>query len=203
MTSRMTKVPAPRLARTPRWFALFGVLAGGVLLLAACGGSPSKGVAGLGSATSPSSAAQAPAAGGIRFANCMRSNGVTNFPDPARGGQSQAINRIDPSSPTFLRAYDACRKYAPNGEIGPPTPTAAQLRIALAFAQCMHKHGFPQFPEPLVTAPDPAQADFSLGQGMYFPESPLGGPLNPAEVHSQPFVRAAKTCGVQVATGRP
>jgi len=168
--------------------------------LTACGGSPSKGVAGLGSTTttSPSSAAQAPVGDAVRFANCMRSNGVTNWPDPSSNGQPQSINHIDPSSPTFQRAYNACRKYAPNGEIGPPTPTAAQLRVALTFAECMHKHGFPQFPEPLATAPDPAQADFSLGQGMYFPESPQGGPLNPTEVHSQAFVQAAKACGVQL-----
>ena len=199
----MTKVSAPRLARTPRWFALFGVLAGGVLLLAACGASPSRGVARHGSATTarPGLAAQAPFAGALRFANCMRSNDVTNWPDPASNGQPQPINHIDPNSPTFLRAYNACRKYAPNGEIGPRTPTAAQLRVALTFAQCMHKHGFPQFPEPLPTAPDPAQADFMLGPGEYFLIN--GTTLSATETQSPAFREAAKACGVQLSAGPP
>jgi hypothetical protein len=121
--------------------------------LAACGGSPSKGVASLGSTTTPrpSSAAQTDAAAALRYANCMRSNGVTNFPDPSSKGSPQSLNQINPSSPTFLRAYTACRKYAPSGGAGRPAPTAAQLRFALAFGQCVHKHGFPQFPDPLTT----------------------------------------------------
>ncbi len=139
--------------------------------LTACGGSPSSGVAGRldDDNDNPGSAPQTPLAVALRYATCMRSNGVTNYPDPSNSGRPQSLNHIDPNSPVFLKAYTACRKYAPKGGIGPPAPTAAQLRFALAFAQCVHKHGFPQFPEPLATAPDPDQKEFTLGQGMYFP----------------------------------
>jgi hypothetical protein len=162
--------------------------------LAACGGSPSSGVPSRSSTTtttSTGSAAQTPVA--LRFANCMRSNGVANYPDPSSGGRPQSLNQVDASSPTFLRAYQACRKDVPLGEDGgPPPPTAAQLRFSLAFAQCLRKHGFPQFPDPIATAPDPDQGYFTLGRGMYFPQS------TPGEFGSPAFKHAAKACGVQL-----
>ena len=40
ITGRMAKENAPPVAPRPRWVALFGVLAGGVLFLTACGGGP-------------------------------------------------------------------------------------------------------------------------------------------------------------------
>jgi hypothetical protein len=164
--------------------------------LAACGGSPSKGVAGRGSTMTTSvTAAESPVAGAPRFANCMRAKGVTNYPDPSNNGRPQSLKQFDASSPTFLRAYQSCHKYVPVGEGGgPPPPSAAQLRFALAFAQCIRKHGFPQFPDPIATAEDPAQVlgYFSLGLGMYFPQN------SPAEFGSAAFVQAAKACGVQL-----
>ena len=194
-----TQHPPEGRKRTAPWWRAVGpltvVLFVVAVSLAACGGSPSKGVAGLGSTTttSPSSAPQAPLAGALRFANCMRSNGVTNYPDPSGNGRPQSIHQVNPNSTTFLRAYNVCQKYAPAGEGGgPPPPTAAQLRFALRFAQCMREHGFPQFPDPLATAPDPNQTEFTLGQGMYFPTHGSIG------VGSLAFTQAAKACGVQL-----
>jgi hypothetical protein len=163
--------------------------------LAACGGSPSKGVASLGSTTttSPGSAGQTNIAAGLRYANCMRSNGVAHYPDPSGNGGVQTINQIDPNSPAFLRAYAACRKYAPSGGVGPPAPTAAQLRFALTFAQCMRKRGFPQFPEPLTTY----GPGFTLGRGEYFPN------ISTTEIQSSEFTQAAKVCGMQPFAGPP
>ena len=184
----------------PRWRAAsFPVVALVVVAvsLAACGGAPSKGVAGLGSTTTASPrAAQAPAAGAVRFATCMRRNGVTDYPDPSGSGRPQSLSRVDPSSPVFLRAYEACQKYAPLGEGGgPPPPTAAELRFALAFARCVRAHGFPQFPDPLTTYPD--QPEFTLGRGMYFL---INGTY---QVQSPSFMHAAKACGIQLPTGPP
>jgi hypothetical protein len=122
----------------------------------------------------------------------MRSNGVTNYSDPGSSARPLSSNHIDPNSPTFQRAFTACRKYASNGGIGPPAPTAAQLRFALAFAQCVRTHGFPQFPDPLATAPHPDQAEFTLGQGKYFPVN------STYHVMSSAFMHAAKACGVQL-----
>jgi hypothetical protein len=122
----------------------------------------------------------------------MRSHSVTNYPDPSRNGRPQSLNQIDVNSPTFLTAYKACRKYAPNGAGGPPVPSAAQLRFALAFAQCMRMHRFPQFPDPLTTTP--AQPNLTLGPGIYFPINSTTDFQSP----SQAFRQSAKACGVQL-----
>jgi hypothetical protein len=164
------------------------------VLLAGCGGSPSNRVANNGSATTTSSSSelQAAAAAAVRFANCMRSNGIPTFPDPSSRGRPQPLNQIDPNSAVFQTAYEACRKYARSGAGGPPAPSPGQLRSALVFAQCMRKHGFPQFPDPLATAPD--QPTLTLGAGKYFPLNSTTDFQSP----SPAFRQAAKTCGVQL-----
>ena len=128
--------------------------------------------------------------GAVRFANCMRSNGVTNYPDPNSSGHSQSLNQINPNAPGFLMAYQACKKYASNGVGVPPEPSPAELRFALMFAGCVRKHGFPQFPDPLTTVS--LQATFTLGRGMYFPIN------STYSVQSAAFMHAAKACGVQL-----
>jgi hypothetical protein len=122
----------------------------------------------------------------------MRSDGVTNYPDPSSSGRPVSLNQIDPNSPLFERAYTACRKNLTSGEIGPPAPTAAQLSFALAFAHCIRKHGFPQFPDPLTTY----GSGFTLGRGEYFPNGSY-------QMQSPRFVHAAKACGVQLPSGLP
>ena len=171
--------------RATRKSVSFLAATGGILLsllASACGsGSPSK----------PSSAGTAYTQA-VKFAQCMRANGVTNWPDPSTSGRPQSLNQIDPNSPAFERAYTACQKDAPSGRPGPPAPTAAQLRYALAFARCIRRHGFPQFPDPLANAPD--QPNLSLGTGEYFPLNSTTDFQTPSPALRQ----AAKTCGVQL-----
>jgi hypothetical protein len=47
-------------------------------------------------------------AAALKYATCMRSNGVSNFPDPNGQGLIQAVN-IDASSPAFQKAETACK----------------------------------------------------------------------------------------------
>lgn len=181
-TQRRKRTVLSRPAVGPLVIMLF-VVAGS---LAACGGSPSNGV------TSPRSAAHTKAADALRYSRCMRSNGVINYPEPTSNGLPRSLKGINLNSHTFQKAYSACRKYAPNGKGGPPAPSEAQLRAALAFAQCMRKHGFPQFPDPLGTAPD--RPNLTLGQGIYFPLNSTTNFQSPPPM----FKRAAKACGVQL-----
>ncbi len=129
--------PSEGRKRTGRWWRAAGPLVAvlaGAMSLAACGGSPLNGVANLDSTTTTSSSSgpQTALAGAVTFANCMRSNGVTNYPDPTSHG-AQSLNGINPNSPTFQTAYKVCQKHAPNGEGGPPRalsrPTADSARI--------------------------------------------------------------------------
>ena len=87
---------------------------------------------------------------GAKFSACMRKHGVTNFPDPNSQGVIQFGSElgIDPNSPTFQSAQNACQKLLPNG--GQPTPQqqAQMQQQLLAFSKCMRAHGIKDFPDP-------------------------------------------------------
>jgi hypothetical protein len=52
---------------------------------------------------------------GLTFAQCVRSHGVPNFPDPGSDGRipDPATVGIDQGSPKFRAANEACGKYRP------------------------------------------------------------------------------------------
>jgi hypothetical protein len=75
---------------------------------------------------------QAQKAAALRFSQCMRSHGVTNFPDPQFGPGGQAAVKIggpgsgfDPNSPSFQHAMQACASLG-LGPKGAPGPTIAK-----------------------------------------------------------------------------
>jgi hypothetical protein len=116
------------------------------LIAAACSSAP---------ASAPSGgAASLDAAGGqaMKFAACMRANGVTQFPDPDASGAlsiDAIANRtsIDTNSPAFRQAVTACRDLEPAGFTG-ATRTPEQQQAALKFAQCVRDNGVKDFPDP-------------------------------------------------------
>ncbi|MGH2883751.1 MAG: hypothetical protein ACRDPA_13830, partial [Solirubrobacteraceae bacterium] len=81
----------------------------------------------------------------LKFARCMRSHGVPNFPDPGSTGGIQLTpgSGLNPASPAFQSAQGQCKKLLPGG--GPkaakaPPPSASDVRAALTWAQCVRKH---------------------------------------------------------------
>ena len=138
--------PILRLARTARLIALLAVAVAVVAGTAtACSSS---------SAGSPSHATgQAHAGGGpLAFSACMRSHGVSNFPDPTSNGgisiQVQPGNGIDPGSPAFHSAQRACQSLLPAGKTsGGSVSPAVRARI-LRYAACIRAHGVPNYPDP-------------------------------------------------------
>ena len=59
----------------------------------------------------------------LKYAECMRANGVPKFPDP-NGSQDQYVGNLDPNSPTFENADKVCSKktgetYYPPGTEAP------------------------------------------------------------------------------------
>ena len=82
-----------------------------------------------------------------QLAACMRSHGVPNFPEPNAQGVISS-GSIDPNSPQFQQAMQACRKDLPNGGTPSPAQQAEMRQQALAFSACMRKHGLPNFPDP-------------------------------------------------------
>src|SRR5271166_172894 len=93
------------------------------LMLAACGGSSggsstasNQAVGGGGSDASQAAASNQL----VRFAQCMRANGVPNFPDPVNGHLllKAGPGNLNPSSPAFQSASQACKSLAPSGTVG-------------------------------------------------------------------------------------
>jgi hypothetical protein len=134
------------------------VLLGLALLVAGCGGaSRERPVAHLGATitTTTQSSPQHPMARAIRYADCMRSHGVADYPDPqpiSRGGrQGVRIETPDLSSPQARAAVQACRNDRPSGAGANPTLDPQQQAQLLAFARCMRVHGIQDFPDPART----------------------------------------------------
>ena len=55
----------------------------------------------------------------LKYASCMRSHGVADFPDPSATGGFVMPKSIDERSAVFERAWNACKKLQP-GFSGPP-----------------------------------------------------------------------------------
>jgi hypothetical protein len=123
--------------------------------LAACG---SQGPSSAAASGGPNPAAHA---NFLKFSQCMRSHGLSNFPDPSPSGgiHLDASSGLDPQSPQFQSAQQACKKLLPGG--GPPShPTAQDKAQMLHISQCMRRHGVTGFPDP-TTGPPPNPTGYS------------------------------------------
>ena len=125
--------------------------AASAVFVAACGGSsPPTNTASAGGPRSGQ-----PGYPAYQFSECMRSHGVSNFPDPVfhrEGSHLAVMLKIDPSisrSPAFKSASQACGHLI-NGPGAQLSGAALQRQTqnALAFARCMRARGFPSFPDP-------------------------------------------------------
>jgi hypothetical protein len=81
----------------------------------------------------------------------MRAHGITKFPDPnSQGGidiGGGPGSGIDPSSPQFKAADQACRKLLPASNLSPAQQAANEAR-SLRYSQCMRSRGITDFPDP-------------------------------------------------------
>ncbi|MFC4037425.1 hypothetical protein ACFO1B_03225 [Dactylosporangium siamense] len=98
----------------------------------------------------------------LRFAQCMRDNGV-DMPDPGAGGivtgggggggdgvGGESAGPVGDAEVLDLgadgAAFEACRRFLPNGGEA-RKPTAAELEQQVRYAQCMRAHGL-DYPDP-------------------------------------------------------
>jgi hypothetical protein len=173
--------------------------------LAACGGS---------SPTTKTTASTAAHKGeALKLAECMRTHGVPDFPDPTGGGgfgiqasangSTASINvnghAVNVSGPAFNTAMKECAKYQPHG----PAISGAQLaqikQGALKMAACMRSHGVPNFPDPKVTSgPGGHGIAVSIGGGS---GSPGGSSPSQLKPQSPAFQNAQKICQRYMAVG--
>jgi hypothetical protein len=125
-----------------------------VALISACG-STAPASTGSGSSSGNNTTAHAPKA--VKFAKCMRSNGVSEFPDPGASGKLTIDgvangSSLDPSTPTFKQAISACKNLEPAGFMGSKR-SPQQQQAGLKFAQCIRANGVPDFPDPIPNGP--------------------------------------------------
>jgi hypothetical protein len=174
------------------------MLAGTALLAAACGGSPASGGAKLGSQDE----------GAVAFAHCMRSHGVTRFPDTAADRKYPSPQRLGVGSSQFQAAQRACQHLLGASDLaasvtaclstGECAPALLHriMTEGLAFARCMRAHGVPNWPDPTLYPEDHAPI-FNLLHVHGF------DPRSPQVEHQMDACRHVYSAGVRVGLARP
>jgi hypothetical protein len=128
-----------------------------IALISACGSTaPAETGSGSGSGSGGNNTT-ANAQKAVKFAGCMRNNGVSKFPDPNASGKltiDEIANHssLDPSTPAFKQAISACKKLEPAGFMGSKR-SPQQMQAALKFAQCIRENGVNDFPDPVNGQP--------------------------------------------------
>jgi hypothetical protein len=152
----------PRNWGRPMSVALAAGLAAVALLTSACGSSSdgkSKSVAAVPGSTGPQQqAGSGGAAGGgggqlsdqalytalLSYSKCMRSHGVTKFPDPVLGKGLAVSGDVGQATATYTAAGNACKSLMP---AGPPDGGSRNRAAALKYSACMRSHGVTKFPD--------------------------------------------------------
>jgi hypothetical protein len=138
--------------RKPRPLAALALIALAALI-GGCGSSaPAETVRGGGSDNAAANPQKA-----VKFARCMRRNGVRRFPDPDASGKLtiDAVangSSLDTNAPAFKQAISACKDLQPAGFTGSKR-SSQQQRAGLKFAQCIRENGVKDFPDPLPNGP--------------------------------------------------
>ncbi len=148
-------------------------------------------IAACGSANKPktgSSAGSSQSRRLVSFSACMRSHGVSGFPDPStkQGPNSFGIDgynfnlpaNMNTQAPAYESANKTCgQRIGPGSGSGHGIPAKAR-EAAMAHARCMRTHGVPNYPDPIFS-----------GNGM---SQRSGGPGT--SPRSPAFQRAQKAC---------
>lgn len=100
-------------------------------------------------------------AGPLAYANCMRSHGVRDFPDPNSRGEFQLrpSTRVEnghrtptgdllQSSPAFQAAERTCGPFGSTGPVVTKTQENQAFSSELKAAACMRANGVPTYPDP-------------------------------------------------------
>jgi len=119
-----------------------------VMITAGCANAPASSGGGGSNATAAATTREQ----AVKFAECMRKNGVSAFPDPDASGDfaiDTVANRsgVNTNSAAFTQARSACKDLEPAGFTGTKR-SPEQQQAALKFAQCIRDNGVKDFPDP-------------------------------------------------------
>lgn len=138
---------------------MLAVAAGVALLATACGGGgTSTDAASPGTSHNVSSAYSK----ALAYSQCVRSHGVPNFPDPTISDGNIGLNlgnNAGVSQSALQAAENACQSLSPVHTLT-GAQQAQNTAEALKWAQCIRKHGVPDFPDPS------GNGSFSLPSGF-------------------------------------
>jgi hypothetical protein len=132
----------------------------------------------------------------LAYANCIRSHGVPDFPDPngqgafkiqpirVENGRTTPVEDLLPSSPAFQGAQRVCGQFTSAGLQIPPAQEKLEFQLSLKAAACMRANGIPNYPDPTFIG---GSIDHNFDPSLN---------INP---NSPAFLQAAKKC----ARGQP
>lgn len=171
--------------------------------IAACGSSSPSSSSGSSSANPSQAQAQQEA---LSFARCMRSHGVSHFPDPSANGAGFSLDApgINTSAPAFTTAENACKSLLPVKSVPSQAPTPQAYARLLHWAECMRRHGIARLGDPRPDPPpgpgSPATAGIGtlMGDGGYWDGIPAT-----VNAHSPGFARLSTACGESPGGHRP
>ncbi len=161
LSTRVMRRPRRARQSAARTGAAIIATAALALLAAACSDSSSS--TGSGSSATASGSASSKAAA---YAECVRSHGVPDFPDPDSSGgfDKTTLSRLAAGNSQFQTATRTCAHLLPGGSGS--TNAAAVVRQEwngmLNFARCMRSHGEPNWPDPTPYPPRPSDPTFNL-----------------------------------------
>ena len=130
------------------------------LLAAACSASPSGTV-------SPNRGGTASSRSAVSFSGCMRSHGLSSYPDPGSNGvlPKTSPRQLGVSTSRFQTAQRACQHLLPGAGtaltaqsmqqcylayVCPSSLVQQALTAGLQLARCMRSRGVPDWPDPTV-----------------------------------------------------
>jgi hypothetical protein len=147
-------------------------------------------LAGCGSGSHASSPSKL-MAGALAYANCMRSHGVPDFPDPnslgefqlrpsvrVENGRPTPVGDLVPGSPALQAAERGCGPFGSAGQRVTAAQEEQAFQTELKAAVCMRANGVPGYPDPKLID---GSIDLEFN-GKFDPDSPA-------------FQRAARKCG--------
>jgi hypothetical protein len=136
------------MTRTQRPLAALALIAMAAVISACGSSSPANTGSGSDTTTNYEKA--------VRFAECIRANGVSEFPDPDASGNFtygiKAGSPLDPSSVQWQKAIGACKSLEP-ARLIPTHFNTTQTEARIRFARCVRANGVHDFPDPTATGP--------------------------------------------------
>jgi hypothetical protein len=86
----------------------------------------------------------------VKFAECIRAHGVSDFPDPNEKNQFEYGVSVTPA--VWNKATTACKDLQPPGTLSAKR-TPEQQSASLRFAKCVRENGVKDFPDPVNGEP--------------------------------------------------